>query len=419
MARPFSRFRAPIAAPIAAASLAAVLSCVVVLPAAAATTQVAPKADVHWSFESPLGMYDQAQLQRGYKVYREVCAACHSMNMVAFRNLGDKGGPFWNPKYPNPNDNPVVKSIAADYQVADIDSDTGETIKRPGTSADYFPNPYPNPTAGKAANGGALPPDMSLLAKAREGGPDYIYSIVTGDDSTIPAGLTLPPGKHYDPYIAGDLTPYWRGDPNKVPRGGLIAMPPPLSPGKVQFDDGTRSSVSPGSLGRRRLPQVGPPIPRWKSASSSERGDDLPGPVLRPAVGHLPQPLAQRALRAFPPEAGLSHMESRSLPRRVGPSLHQVFRRSFESPKMQFGPDFAAEIPYAIPLPLRGERALILSSPSGGEGDHWLGRGLRRRSKSAPPTRRSRRGGPSSPLAPVASGQRRAGVDKKARCAPS
>ena len=109
-------------------------------PAMAATTELNPQ-DVHWSFEGPLGMYDQAQLQRGYKVYREVCSSCHSMNMVAFRNLGDKGGPFWNPKYPNPNDNPVVKAIAADYQLPDVDSETGETVKRPGTSADYFPNP--------------------------------------------------------------------------------------------------------------------------------------------------------------------------------------------------------------------------------------------------------------------------------------
>ena len=223
-------------------TLAAALACGLALPVMAATTQDTPM-EVHWSFQSPLGMYDQAQLQRGYKVYREVCSSCHSMNMVAFRNLGDKGGPFWNPKYPNPNENPVVKAIAADYQIPDIDSDTGEAIKRPGTSADYFPNPYANPTAGKAANGGALPPDMSLLAKAREGGPAYIYSIVMGDDANIPAGLVVPPGKHYDPYIAGDLTAYWKGDPNKVPRGGVIAMPPPLSPGKVQFDDGTASSM--------------------------------------------------------------------------------------------------------------------------------------------------------------------------------
>ncbi|MGH7023022.1 MAG: cytochrome c1 [Caulobacteraceae bacterium] len=222
---------------------AAFAAFILAAPALADTTQLSPK-DVHWSFQGPFGMYDQAQLQRGYKVYREVCSSCHSMNMVAFRNLGDKGGPFWNPKFPNPNDNPVVKAIAADYQIADIDSDTGEAIKRPGTSADYFPNPYPNPIAGKAANGGALPPDMSLLAKAREGGPAYIYSIVTSDNVNVPKGLTLPPGKYYEPYIAGDLTQYWKGDPNKVPRGGVIAMPPPLAPGKVTFDDGTKSTVS-------------------------------------------------------------------------------------------------------------------------------------------------------------------------------
>ncbi|HEV7158058.1 MAG TPA: cytochrome c1 [Caulobacteraceae bacterium] len=222
--------------------LAAALS-LLAAPALAATTELNPK-DVHWSFEGPFGMYDQAQLQRGYKVYREVCSSCHSMNMVAFRNLGDEGGPFWNPKYPNPNDNPVVKAIAADYQIPDIDSDTGEAIKRPGTSADYFPNPYPNPVAGKAANGGALPPDMSLLAKAREGGPAYIYSIVTSDTANAPHGIAMPPGKYYDPYIAGDMSPYWKGDPKQVPPGGFIAMPPPLSAGRVQFDDGVKSSLS-------------------------------------------------------------------------------------------------------------------------------------------------------------------------------
>jgi len=212
-------------------------------PALAASSQLEPMA-VHWSFESPFAMYDQAQLQRGYKVYREVCAACHSMSMVAFRNLGDKGGPFWNPKYPNPNENPVVKAIAADYQIADIDSDTGEAIKRPGTSADYFPNPFANPVAARAANGGALPPDMSLLVKAREGGPAYIYSIVTGDLTTAPHGLTVPAGKYYDPYMAGDMSPYWKGDPNKIPVGGFIAMPPPLTAGKVTFDDGTPSTLA-------------------------------------------------------------------------------------------------------------------------------------------------------------------------------
>jgi ubiquinol-cytochrome c reductase cytochrome c1 subunit len=211
-------------------------------PALAASTQAPPK-NVHWSFEGPFGEYDQQQLQRGYRVYREVCSSCHSMNMVAFRNLGDAGGPFWDPKYPNPNDNPVIKTIAKDYQYDDIDSDTGETIKRPGTSADYFPNPYANPAAARGANGGALPPDMSLLAKAREGGAAYIYSIVTGDTANDPHGLTIPPGKFYDPYIAGDMSSYWKGDPAKAPVGGFIAMPPPLTADKVTFDDGTKASL--------------------------------------------------------------------------------------------------------------------------------------------------------------------------------
>ena len=146
--------------------------------------------EVHWSFEGPFGKFDQAQLQRGYKVYREVCSACHAMKLVAFRNLGDKGGPFYNEKYPNSNDNPWVKAIAKDYEVADIDGETGDAIKRPATSADHFPAPFANEAAARASNGGALPPDMSLLAKAREEGPNHIYSIVTGYKDA-PAGLRI------------------------------------------------------------------------------------------------------------------------------------------------------------------------------------------------------------------------------------
>lgn len=209
----------------------------------AATTEVPPK-DIHWSFDGPFGFYDQEQLQRGYKVYREVCSSCHSMAMVAFRNLGDPGGPFWNPKYPNSNDNPVVKTIAKDYQFPDVDSETGDAIKRPGTSADYFPSPFANEAAARASNGGALPPDMSLLAKAREGGADYIYSIVTGDRAEAPHGLTVPAGRYYDPYIAGDLGAFWKGDRAKVPPGGFIAMPPPLVEGRVTFDDGTKATLN-------------------------------------------------------------------------------------------------------------------------------------------------------------------------------
>jgi ubiquinol-cytochrome c reductase cytochrome c1 subunit len=211
------------------------------LPASAATTRLEPK-EVAWSFEGPFAQYDQEQLQRGYKVYREVCSSCHAMNMVAFRNLGDPGAPFWNPKYPNSNNNPVVKAIAKDYQIADIDSETGDPIKRPGTSADHFPAPFPNEPAARASNGGAMPPDMSLLAAAREGGPSYIYSIVTGY-APAPAGLQVPAGKYYNPYLPGDLSSFWKGK-GPAPKGGLIAMPPPLTADKVTFDDGKKATLN-------------------------------------------------------------------------------------------------------------------------------------------------------------------------------
>src|SRR5665213_1355921 len=113
-------------------------------PAFAATTQEEPHRDIHWSFEGPFGKFAHEQVQRGYKVYREVCSACHSMNLMYYRNLGQKGGPFYDPKYPNPNDNPYVKSLAKDIQVPDIDSDTGDAIKRPATPADRFAAPFAN-----------------------------------------------------------------------------------------------------------------------------------------------------------------------------------------------------------------------------------------------------------------------------------
>ena len=210
--------------------------------ALAATTHEEPK-DVHWSFEGPLGKFDKAQLQRGYKVYREVCSACHAMNQMYFRNLGQKGGPFYDEKYKNPNDNPYVKSLAKDIQIKDIDQDTGDAITRPGGTADRFPAPFPNEPAARASNGGALPPDLSVIAKAREGGTAYLYSILTGFHAP-PAGMTVPPGKYYNPYMPGDMSSFWKGPKDKVPVGGFIAMPPPLAPGKVTFDDGSPSTVA-------------------------------------------------------------------------------------------------------------------------------------------------------------------------------
>ncbi|PLR24939.1 cytochrome c1 [Caulobacter zeae] len=223
------------------AAVAGLMASFAAAPALAAGHPLEPEK-IHWSFNGPFGKFDQAQLQRGYKVYREVCSSCHSMKLVSFRNLGDKGGPFYNEKYPNSNDNPWVKAIAKEFEVADIDSETGDAIKRPATSADRFPSPFPNEAAARASNGGAFPPDMSLLAKARTGGPDYIHAIVTGYKNP-PAGLKVGPGQHYNPYMPGDLAAYWSGDHAHIPPGGFIAMAPPLTEGGVTFDDGTKATV--------------------------------------------------------------------------------------------------------------------------------------------------------------------------------
>ena len=210
-------------------------------PAFAATSQRELK-EAHWSFDSPLGKFDQEQLQRGYKVYHDVCSTCHSMNLVTFGDMGGPGGPFFSPKYKIPTENPYVKSLAKDYMVSDIDTDTGDTIQRPATTSDHFKAPFPNEYAARAANGGALPPDMSLLAKAREGGPAYIYSLVTGYEDA-PAGLKVTPGKYYNPYFTGDLGSFWTGAAGKTPEGGFISMPPPLRPNAVTYDDGVAATV--------------------------------------------------------------------------------------------------------------------------------------------------------------------------------
>lgn len=221
-------------------ALAALGLALVAGPALAAGNAKHPR-DVDFSFEGPFGRFDQGQLQRGYKVYREVCAACHGMQLVSFRNLGQKGGPFYDPDYPNPNDNPYVRTIAAEYQISDIDSETGDVIQRPGTSADRFPNPYPNEAAARAGNGGALPPDLSVIVKARHYGAEYIYSLLSGYVDP-PEGLQVSPGQYYNPYMPGDLHAFWTGE-GDAPKGGFIAMPPQLAPDKVTFDDGTPSTI--------------------------------------------------------------------------------------------------------------------------------------------------------------------------------
>ena len=163
-----------------------------------------------WSWEGPLGHFDRQQLQRGYQVYKEVCSACHAMHLLAFRNLADPGGPEFTPAQ--------VKAIAATAQVSAFD-DKGESTTRPGTPADRFPSPYPNEKAARAANNGALPPDLSVITKAREGGPDYVHALLTGY-SDPPADFKLLPGLNYNPYFETHQ----------------IAMPSPLtSDGQVTY----------------------------------------------------------------------------------------------------------------------------------------------------------------------------------------
>lgn len=196
-----------------------------------------------FTFEGPFGTFDQAQLQRGYKVYREVCSSCHAMKLLSFRNLGQKNAPFYDEKYQNPNDNPVVKQIASEFEIADIDPDNGDDITRKGTPSDRFPSPFKNDEAAKASNGGAVPPDLSVMAKAREGGAKYVYCVLTSFKAP-PKGLTVAEGQHYNQCVHGSLATQWSGDPHKVPEGGVLAMAPPLADGRMTFDDGRKPTLS-------------------------------------------------------------------------------------------------------------------------------------------------------------------------------
>jgi ubiquinol-cytochrome c reductase cytochrome c1 subunit len=228
---------APVSAPAAAAEHAAGA----VEHAGGGHGLLEPKGG--WPHEEIFGSFDQRTLQRGVKVYATVCSACHGMKLLSFRNLGEEGGPFYDPKYPNPNDNPVVKTIAATFvnQTPGIDPDTGEPIMSPSKTSDRIRGPFPNDTAARAANGGALPPDLSVIAKARHGGAGYIYSLLNGFVEP-PAGLKVNPGQNYNVYVAGDTASQWSGDPRHKPPGGFLAMASPLEYADVKFDDGTPTS---------------------------------------------------------------------------------------------------------------------------------------------------------------------------------
>jgi ubiquinol-cytochrome c reductase cytochrome c1 subunit len=205
-------------AALRAAALAALLGLISAGDAARAAGEILEPMEVDWSFEGPFGTFDPGQLQRGFAVYKEVCASCHSMSLLAIRNLAEEGGPGFTPEQ--------VKVIASEYTVVDGPDDTGEMFERPGVPADRFPAPFPNEAAARAAMGGSYPPDLSVLAKAREGGADYIYSILVGYHEP-PPDFELAPGQYYNPYFPG----------------AQIAMPPPLGDGGIGYPDGAPETV--------------------------------------------------------------------------------------------------------------------------------------------------------------------------------
>jgi ubiquinol-cytochrome c reductase cytochrome b/c1 subunit len=212
---------------MAAPAIAAPAQANDVVPAGTPTGEALDVKDVSFSFQGPFGTYDRAALQRGFQVYKEVCSACHSMKLVAFHSLADEGGPGFTVAQ--------AKAIAAGYKVpagpnemGQTTDDNGQPLMRPGRLSDHFPAPFANENAARYANSGALPPDMSLLAKALDGGPARIYSIITGFGTTAPAGFKVADGKYFNPYFPG-----WN-----------IGMPPPLVDGMVTYSDGTKATVA-------------------------------------------------------------------------------------------------------------------------------------------------------------------------------
>lgn len=224
---------------------AAALAMALVLPGANAAEEEGEQHTVHyplkkpveqdWSFAGPFGKYDKGQLQRGFKVYANVCSACHSLKRVAFRDFHELG-----------YSEEEVDAIAAGYDVEDGPNADGEMFTRPGLPTDYFPSPYENEEQAKVANNGAIPPDFSLIAKARgvergfplfvfdvftqyaEGGPDYIYSLLTGYGEEPAEHVVVPDGLYYNPHFGS---------------GVALAMAQPLYGDDVEYDDGTPATI--------------------------------------------------------------------------------------------------------------------------------------------------------------------------------
>lgn len=214
-------------------TLVAVSAGLLLLAGGANAEQKDAKA-ISYSFEGPFGTFDKGQLQRGYKVYKEVCSSCHSMNLVAFRNLSERGGPGFTVEQ--------VKALAATFTMKDGPGSDGEMFDRAGLPSDRFPAPFANDVAARNSNGGALPPDLSLITKFRPGwfgtfnqlangigGPQYVYSVLTGyEEPSEEIKKEMPEGKNYNPYFAN---------------GHFISMAAPLVDGQVTFDDGAPNTV--------------------------------------------------------------------------------------------------------------------------------------------------------------------------------
>ena len=197
-----------------------ILSLTILLSGFALSSYSAEKVEylkTDWSFKGLFGKFDRGALQRGYQVYTEVCSSCHSMKYVSYRNLAEPGGPEFTENQ--------VKAIAANFEVMDGPNSDGEMFTRPAKLSDKFVMPYENVKAAQAANGGAYPPDMSVLAKARSGGVDYIYSLLLGYEDP-PSGVVLDDGVYYNKYMYGNN----------------IKMAEPLSDDLVEYSDGTIAS---------------------------------------------------------------------------------------------------------------------------------------------------------------------------------
>ena len=195
--------------PIAGALLLGLLA----VPALAQETAELPHQK--WSFSGPFGTFDRAAAQRGYQVYKEVCSNCHSLRHAFYRDLSGIG-----------LSEEQIKATAASVTVPTLD-DSGQPAERPGLPADHFRSPFPNDLAARAANNGALPPDLSLIVKAREGGADYVYALLNGYGEP-PAGMTMGNGMNYNKYFPGNQ----------------IGMPQPLTDGRVDYTDGTKDTLS-------------------------------------------------------------------------------------------------------------------------------------------------------------------------------